>query len=191
MEDCCELKAENSVVNRYVKALYEVSVSLKMEKQILDELKLIKESVSSIDGCEKYLKKISLMVERGKDFVIHLKNVLRLSQQLENFLLLLVKNERLSLLLKICDGYLSFIDKVKGKKFFLITYAGDFSENDRQRLMDNLHSIFGGEIEYVIREDSSLIGGIKVQFRSKILDYSVKSRLARLHRAIKGDVYEN
>jgi F-type H+-transporting ATPase subunit delta len=190
MEDC-GLKVENSVVNRYVKSLYEVSVSLKAEKQISDEIKLLQSSVSALDDYKKYLKKVSLIKKYGENFVEHLKECLSLSKPTENFLLLLVKNKRLSLLIEICDEYLSFLDRMRGKKVFFVTCASDFSETDRKRLTDNLHEVFDGDIECVVRKDPSLIGGVKVQFRSKILDYSVKSGLARLYRAIKGDVYEN
>jgi F-type H+-transporting ATPase subunit delta len=185
----CELKVENSIVNRYVKALYEVAVSLKIKKQTENEIKLLKAGISTLD--KKYLKKISLITKYGENFVRQLKECLELSNQTENFLLLLAKNKRLSLLNEICDEYLSFLDKEKGRKVFFVTYAGDFSEKNKQQLMNNLAEVFDGKIEFVIQEDPSLIGGARVQFRSKILDYSVKSGLARLHRAIRGDVYEN
>jgi F-type H+-transporting ATPase subunit delta len=187
----CELKIEKPIVNRYVKALYEVAVSLKIEKQISDELRVLKDCVLIIDEYEKYLKKFSLMAEYAKKFIIVLKEELDLSKQTENFLMLLMKNNRLSLLVEICNEYLSFVDKKQGKKVFFVTYAADFSKTDEQRLINKLSTVFDGNIECVSKKDPSLIGGMKIQFRSKILDYSVKSELARLHRTIKGDVYEN
>ncbi|MDR2781808.1 MAG: ATP synthase F1 subunit delta [Holosporaceae bacterium] len=187
----CELKAENSIVSRYVKALYEVSASSGTYKKILKEFELIRDCVLAIDGFEKHLKRTSLIAKFGENFIAQLKEILNLSQQMENFLLLLLKNKRLSLLLEICDGYSSLVDDVRGKKVFFVTHANGFSKEDKQQLISNLCAVFHGKIECVVKKDPSLIGGIKIQFRSKILDYSVKSRLERLYRAIKGDIYEN
>jgi F-type H+-transporting ATPase subunit delta len=184
-------RAENSVVNRYVKSLYEVSQSLGIEKITLAQIKSIKDHVMDISGYEKHLKNFSLMTEWGEKFVSALKKELKLSNEIANLLDLLLKNHRLSLLIEICDGYLAFIDKIKGKKVFYITHAKDFLKSEEKRLAEELREVFGGEIECISVQDPSLIGGIKVQFRSKILDYSVKSRLTRLNSAIRGDNYEN
>ncbi|MDR2158285.1 MAG: ATP synthase F1 subunit delta [Holosporaceae bacterium] len=187
----CGFTAENSVVNRYIKSLYEVSMSLGIEKIVLTQMKSIKDYVAVIDNYEKYLKKFSLMTKSGENFISMLKDELNLSKEVGNFLDLLLKNHRLSLLMEICDAYLSFVDKIKGKKIFYITYAKGFSKSDEKRLAGDLRAVFGGEIECVSVQDPLLVGGIKIQFRSKILDYSVKSRLARLSSAIRGDNYEN
>ena len=117
---------------------------------------------------------------------MQLKNELKLSKEVGNFLALLLKNKRLSLIAEICSAYLLFIDRTSGKKVFLVTHATDFSRTDKKQLGDNLYKVFGGKIEFVSRKDPSLIDGIKIQFHSKILDYSMKSRLTRLRHVIQG-----
>jgi F-type H+-transporting ATPase subunit delta len=186
-----DFTAGNSVVNRYVRSLHEVSVSCGTEKVVQQQLQLIKDYILAMDGYEKILSKVFLLTESGKAFIAQLKDDLKLSEEVSNFLHLLLKNKRLPLIIEMCDGYFSFIDSVRGKKKFYITYAGDFSKSDEKHLKEDLHSVYGGEIECICDEDPSLIGGIKVRFRSKILDYSVKSRLAQLRCAIRGDNCEN
>jgi F-type H+-transporting ATPase subunit delta len=182
---------DNSLVNRYVRSLHEVSVSAGNEKVVLDQLKSIKDWISAIDNHEKFLKKISLITKFGETFISTLEKELKLSKEVSNFLALLLKNKRLSLIIKICDRYLSFLDEIKQKKTFFITYATSFSKSDEKLLTEDLQNFFGGKVQCTSEKDPSLIGGIKVQFRSKVLDYSVKSKLARLRSAIKGDHYEN
>lgn len=187
----CDFTAENSVINRYVKSLYEISISRGTEKVVYKQLELIKNYILAMGEYEKFLKKIFLLTEQGKAFISQLKNALKLSGEIDNFLNLLLKNKRLPLIIKICDNYFSFVDNIRGKKKFYITYAGDFSKSNERHLKDDLYNVYGGEIECICNQDSSLIGGIKVRFRSKILDYSVKSRLAQLHCAIRGDNCED
>ncbi|MDR2723965.1 MAG: ATP synthase F1 subunit delta [Holosporaceae bacterium] len=181
----------NSIVNKYVKSLYEVSVSYGIEKIVVAQLKSLKNCVLSLDNHEKILEKFSLVPKYGEDFIEQLKVELKLLKEVGNFLALLLKNKRLSLIVEICDAYFLFIDTIKGKKIFFITHAAEFSAADKKQLIGNFCKVFGGKIECISRKDLSLIGGIKIQFRSKILDYSIKSRLARLRQAIKGGSYED
>jgi F-type H+-transporting ATPase subunit delta len=137
------------------------------------------------------LKKKILILEQGEVFISQLKNDLQLSEEIHNFLSLLLKNKRLALIIKICDCYFKFVDNICGKRKFYITYARSFSKSDEKQLCKDLRNVCEGEIEFISNRDPSLIGGIKVQFCSKILDYSIKSRLAQLRSAIEGDNCEN
>jgi len=183
--------AGNFVINRYVKSLYEVAISREIGARILVELDLIKKYISEIEDYKKFLKRISLLTKNGENFISQLADDLKLSKEMSNFLALLLKNGRLSIIVEICDCYVEFTNKIRGRKIFYVTYAKTFPKTEEKKLIGNLREVFGGEIECVSSRDPSLLGGIKVQFRSKILDYSVKSRLARLHRALRGDAYEN
>ncbi|MDR0753263.1 MAG: ATP synthase F1 subunit delta [Holosporaceae bacterium] len=184
-------RVENSIASKYAKSLYDVSVSMGIEKDVVGQLKILKDFILSIENYEKCLKKFSLISQYVEFFVPQVKDGLKLSKEVSNFLALLIKNKRLPLIIEICDVYFSLVNAIKGRKVFFVTHATDFSSLDKEHLTNALHKIFGGEIEYVSRRDPSLIGGIKIQFRSKILDYSVKSKLVRLQSAIRGSSYEN
>ena len=179
-------EAKNSIIDKYVKSLYGVAVSVRIEKVVEKQLTSIKDLVLSMRNRKKYLEMFSLIPQYGEAFILQLKNELKLSKEVGNFLALLLKNKRLSLIAEICSAYLLFIDRTSGKKVFLVTHATDFSRTDKKQLGDNLYKVFGGKIEFVSRKDPSLIDGIKIQFHSKILDYSMKSRLTRLRHVIQG-----
>ena len=181
----------NSVVNRYVKSLYEVAVSSHTEQEIYSQLSVIKNTILQIEGYEKFIKRVALISSEGLTFVRTLIEDLQLSMVMGNFLKLLWKNRRLILLLEVCDTYTKFVEKAHGERVFYVTYAKEFSKKDEKALLMNLSEMFGDNIRCLAKKDESLIGGITVQYRSKILDYSVKSKLKRLRNAIRGDNYEN
>ncbi|MCR5225307.1 MAG: ATP synthase F1 subunit delta [Alphaproteobacteria bacterium] len=181
----------DSVVSRYIKSLYEVAVSLGKEKEIAEQLAGIKRTISHIENFEKFIKKATLMHSFGMTFINDLVRTLKLCKEVENFLKLLLKNKRFTLLTDICSGYEKFVSEVNGEKVFHVTYAKSFTKSDEERLLRNLKWTFGENVKCVAKKDESLIDGMTVQYRSKILDYSVKSRLERLHSAIRGDNYEN
>lgn len=181
----------DSVVSRYVKSLYEVAVSLKQEKEIYSQLLSIKEALAQIDDFENFIKKVSLISSLGMKFIKELVEVLKLSAEVENFLKLLLKNRRFALISDVCSCYEKYVSDVNGEKIFYVTYAKSFTKRDEARLQESLKEMFGSNVKCVAEKDESLIDGMTVQYRSKILDYSVKSRLERLHNAIRGDNYEN
>jgi F-type H+-transporting ATPase subunit delta len=181
----------NSVVNRYVKSLYDVAVAGKIEKDVANQIASLKEFILCFKNHKKLLKRVSLLTDEGTKFINFAKEALHLSAEVDNFLNLLLDNSRLGMILEICNAYSAFLDQVKGKKLFYLTFAKEVSDSVVDELEDNLRSVFGGEIECIVGTDSSLIEGMKLQYRSRILDYSLKSRLRRLHSAIRRENYEN
>ncbi|MDR2107041.1 MAG: ATP synthase F1 subunit delta [Holosporaceae bacterium] len=183
--------AGNPIVNRYVKSLYEVSYAAGIGKVVSDQIKAVKDFVLALEDYEKLLKRTCVMKEIGENFISRLNRELNPPKEVGNFIALLLKNKRLPLIVEICDAYARLVDKIEGKKIFRVTGAEALSKSEEKRLKVSLRGVFGGEIECITDVDPSLIGGMKIQFHSKILDYSVKSRLARLRRAVRGESHEN
>ena len=187
-----DLVTNDPVVDRYVRALYDVSVDAKQESQFLDQIEAVYKFIGEMQDAEKALKRFSLLTEEGYAFVSYLSEKLNLLSEIENFLKLILKNKRFSKFLLICKTYISFVDKkLHDKKVFYVTHAGNFSDKDQKKLIEEIKDLFGGEIECKTKKDESLIDGLQIRYRSKILDYSMKSKLNRLDRAMRGDRYED
>lgn len=181
----------NSVTNRYVRSLYNIAAKSGLERDIAKELYSIKSYILNINGYEKFLKRISLLSEDGIRFVKSIKVKLNLSEYMSNFMDLLLHNKRLDMILDICAAYEAFLDKIDNKKFFYLTFAKDISDSLVKQFTEYLEKAFGGKAECIVNHDQSLIEGVKVQYRSRILDYSLKSRIKRLHCVIRSGSYES
>ncbi len=175
----------SSVVDRYVKALYEVSVG--RESEFVQQVRAVREAIESLDNREGILRRFSLLVEDGRAFVDTLVSELELLPEVGNFLKLVLSNKRFSIILDICAAFEKFCDHMNDKKVFYVTYAKDFSEKSKTQLAQYLQEMIGGTIEFVTRQDKSLIGGLQIRYGSKILDYSMKSKLDRLKKSIRGE----
>lgn len=181
----------NSVVRKYIESIHKTAADSGSQKQVRNELNLVKECILSFKNHEKFLKRISLLKNEGVKFIEFLNENFEISEDIYNFMFLLLDNNRFDMILDIADAYSSYLDKLNGKKIFYITFARDVSKNVVNKMQKNLQEIFGGQIECIIKKDESLIDGVKLQHNSRILDYSLKSRLRRLHSAIRGESYEN
>ena len=179
-------EAGNALIDRYVSSLYEVGKKTKNERRIAKELLLIKNTIVEMDSYKKLLKCVSFLSE-----VDFLKNNLKLSAEVSNFLNLLLHNNRFEMIIEICDAYAAYLDKLDGKKQLYLTLAKEQTKTSINELLNNLKTVFGDKIECVTRIDPAIKDGFKLQYQSKVLDYSLKSKLRRLRTAIRRDSYEN
>lgn len=175
----------DTVINRYVKALYEISVG--RESEFLNQIKIVQKTLESLENCDEIFKRFSLLPKDGQALVSTLISELKLLPEVGNFLKLILSNKRFSEILDICKAYEKFYDLMNDRKVFYITYAKKFSHDTKAELSKHLQELFGGTIDFVARQDNSLIDGLQIRYGSKILDYSMKSKLERLRRSMKGE----
>ena len=181
----------NPVTDAYVRALYDVAAKHGVVDKVSEELNELKNILTQCKDTRKLLKRISLIKKEAEEFAVFLSKQMKLSEIVSNFLKVLVKNNRFFLLMDICEIYAQRIDQLSGKVKIFVKYADKFTLADKKLLLNNLKPVFGESIECIAEQDKSLIGGIVLQHGSKILDYSVKSKLARLRSAIRGEYHED
>lgn len=181
----------SSVINRYVSSLYEVASKKGIERKVAHELAQVKKCVTDYSDHEKLLKRVTFLSDDGGKLVNFIKSNVRMSSEVSNFLDLLRTNGRFSMILRMCDAYLAYLDRIDGKKVFHVTLAKKDSAYSADKLVDELQSVFGGQIECVTKFDPSIKDGFKLQYQSKVLDYSLKSKLRRLRIAMRRENYEN
>jgi ATP synthase F1 delta subunit len=187
----CKFIANTSIVNRYVESLYHVALAGGIEKEVAKQLLTIRKYVSCVENSGKFLKKISLLPGEGTKFVDFLVANLELSAEVCNFLNLLRHRRKLEILTSVADVYVAYLEKLSGKKVVFLTLANDVVDSVVKKISDNVTEILGKNIEFTVKKDQSLIDGIKIQYGSKVLDYSVKSSLGRLLSAARRENYGN
>jgi F-type H+-transporting ATPase subunit delta len=180
-----EITAGNALDSRYVRSLHAAAIDVKLELLILEQLRAIKKMVMSIDNYKKFLKKLMLLKSFGARYVEYLKNTLGLCDILGNFLELLLFNGRINMLVEICDAYEALVNKIADRKQILLTFARETPISEQSKLRNDLVGVFGENVECRVHIDPSIIDGFKVRHRSKILDYSIKSKIRRLQNAIE------
>jgi F-type H+-transporting ATPase subunit delta len=104
-----------------------------------------------------------------------------------NFIGLLAKNRRLSLLNSVADIFLDQIAERRGEFTADVTTARPLSPTQQDALTAKLSAWTGGKVHLAIQNDPSLLGGIVVKMGSKLIDASLKTKLARLERALKSE----
>ena len=98
-----------------------------------------------------------------------------------NFLLLLVRRQRLALLPRIVEVFQEMYNKERGIVVADVTTAVPLDEAHQRQVAEQLSGITGGKtVQLRLHTDPSILGGMVARIGDELLDASVASRLAML-----------
>jgi F-type H+-transporting ATPase subunit delta len=103
----------------------------------------------------------------------------------ENFLKLLVHNNRLVLLPYIAKLFEAYKAEDEGYAEVDVLTAYALSKEAKQNLAAKLEKILGKKIHMNVTVDKSLIGGVLVRAGDKVIDGSIKGRLQNMQKALQ------
>jgi F-type H+-transporting ATPase subunit delta len=100
------------------------------------------------------------------------------------FLHVLVKRDRLSALPEIAIAFKSLVDETAGVIRVDVVTASDIEETERREIGEVLARKLKGDLEFSWSVDKTLIGGIMVSYSGKVLDGSLRGKLAQFERIL-------
>jgi F-type H+-transporting ATPase subunit delta len=103
-----------------------------------------------------------------------------------NFLKLVAKNRRVSVVPDMIKAYATLLASSKGEVAGEVTSAEPLSATQLDDLKAALKSALGRDVLLSTRVDSSLLGGLIVKVGSRMMDNSLKTKLQTLKIAMKG-----
>jgi F-type H+-transporting ATPase subunit delta len=101
------------------------------------------------------------------------------------FLALLAANRRLFTLPEVIRDFRALLDRRRGVIAAEVRSAAALSEAQRADLERTLQTATGRAVALDLGVDESLIGGLVVKVGSKMIDTSIRSKLAQLQTAMK------
>jgi len=170
----------SKVVLPYSEALLESAQEIDLVEQISNDLtKISNILLQAID--------LKLFLENPLVSSVSKKNVLQqiFSDQIHDnvlkFLLVLVDRRRISLLNAIIDKYLELAYKLDSILIAYISTPISLTESQHNTLINKLKEITNSnKVKLAIEIDSDLIGGLKIQVGSKVIDTSLSGQLKQI-----------
>lgn len=103
-----------------------------------------------------------------------------------NFLRVVTTNRRLFAVRDMIRAYRALVARHKGEVTAQITVAEPLSDKNRDALGDALKSVTGGkDIDFDVKIDPAIIGGLIVKVGSRMVDSSLRTKLNAIKIAMK------
>ena len=163
---------------RYSRALLEVSKESKELDKVESDVKNFQSILKSSFDLQNFIKDPTRSVIEQKNTIILLSEKLMLAKNLKNFFLLLIEKRRIFYVNKIFDSFLKLISKKRGElKASLI--SSKLSKSELEKLSNDLSKSTGATLKLDYKVDKNLIGGLKLQLGSVMINTSIKNKLKK------------
>jgi F-type H+-transporting ATPase subunit delta len=168
------------IARRYAKALFEIGSKAGSVAQIQQELDRVALTVEgSADLSRLVHSPVVLPKKKAQVFEAILASA-QVSATLRNFFRVVSESGRLNLLPQIRTSLNELVDERAGIVEAHVASAHPLSEAQAQALSAALAKRTGKTIRLSFRQDRTLLGGVKVQVGSTILDASLQGQLHQL-----------
>jgi F-type H+-transporting ATPase subunit delta len=168
----------------YANALFEAADEKGRLETVRDELRTFADAVDQVPQLRALLE--SPEVE-SREKIDALREILADADELvRNFLLLLVEKGRVHELAEIVGEFDTLVAAKEGILDVELTTAVELSDADATKLLEQIEQVSGRRLRASREVDPKLIGGFVLRAGSYRADASVRGRLQRLRRELKG-----
>ncbi len=166
--------------NRYSLALYELaneaSVMAKVEENSNGFLKLIMNS----DDFKNLIKDPTLSQDTLRDVIDKISKNFNFDNLFKNFLNFLIQKRRFFYVEQILKSFNEICSEKRGELKAQIKSSKELSQQEIDKITDELSHNFKSKIKLNYIYDKSLIGGLIVQVGSTMIDTSIKNKLQQI-----------
>lgn len=175
-----------SLQGRYASALFDLASENGSVSAVESDLEKLDEAIRASDDLADLIR--NPQVGRGESAraMEAVAGALGLSDLTGNFVGVLARNRRLSVLPQIIKAFFSIAAAARGEATAEVTTAHALSEEQVEALRQKLESREGRNVKVKTSVDPDLLGGLVVTIGSKRIDSSIRTRLNSLAHAMKG-----
>ena len=164
---------------RYSRALFEISKETdELEKIETDIKKFLFLHDSSLE-LKNFIENPTHNIETQNKILSLLSEKLIFSKNLKNFFLLLIKKRRIFFIRKILESFLKLCSKKRGEIKASLISSKELSSLELENIGKELSLSMGSTIKFDYKVDKDLIGGLKLQLGSFMIDTSIKNKLKK------------
>ena len=178
----------SGLASSYATALYALADEGKALDQTADDLRGLKSALSESEDLRRLVRSPLLSRDaQGKAMAAVLERA-GVSDLVRRFIGLVAKNRRLFALDAMIDAYLAELARRRGEVTAQVTAATALTAAQTDALVDQLKKAMGAKVQVNVKIDPALLGGMIVKVGSRMVDSSLRTKLAKLQLAMKGTV---
>ena len=169
----------SEAANRYALALYELA-NENSELEIIEKNVNVFLAIYSLsEDLKNFIKNPTQSQINQLDVLNKISIQMNLSKLIKNFLSVLVIKRRISFINKIFLNFLSLTSKLRGELKASLVSSKNLTSEELESLNKDISQTMGTAIAFDYKVDESLIGGLKMQIGSLMIDTSIKNKLKK------------
>ena len=178
----------SDIAKRYARALFDIAREENAIEAIYDELKGFSSLLAgSADLTDFFANPVFDSADKAAVMGEIIKEI-KASVTTSNFLKLLVDKRRINAIGQIEECYRRYMDEVLNKVRVEVKTAFPLSKELSDRIKKQMEGMTGKNIDMVINEDPSLLGGVVIGVGDTLYDGSVRAQLNSIRGLIKEDM---
>jgi F-type H+-transporting ATPase subunit delta len=169
---------------RYSLALYELSNEKSEQLEVEQSVKNVISILDHDKQIKNYLINPTKTSENQINLVKKISEIIKAPLLLKNFLFLLIKKRRIFFAENILKQYIKLSSEKRGEIVASLVSSKKISEDEIAKITKEFSDLIGSSINLNFKVDETLIGGLKLQVGSLLIDSSVKNKLKNLKQSI-------
>ena len=169
---------------RYSRALFEVSKDANELQKTEDDIKTFLSLYDQSPETKNFIENPTQSINDQKKVADLLSKKFKFSKNLKNFFLLLIEKRRIFFFKKITESFLKLCSKKRGEIKVSLISSKELSETELKEINKDLSDSMGSILKFDYKVDKELIGGLKLQLGSFMIDTSIKNKLKKFKQAM-------
>ena len=169
---------------RYSRALFEVSQENSELEKTESDVKKFYLIINSSMELKNFIEDPTQKISQQNNVLNLLAEKLDFSKNLKKFFLLLIEKRRIFFIQKILDSFLKLCSKKRGEIKASLISSKNLSKPELEKISEELSKAMGSILKFDYKVDHELVGGLKLQLGSIMIDTSIKSKLRKYEQAM-------
>lgn len=175
----------SGVAGRYATALFEIAKDAKDLDKVESDLTAVEAALGESPELREMIGSPVFSREDQGNAIVAIAAKMDLGIAVTNTLRLMAQNRRLFVVPGLIAQVKGLIAEERGEVVAEVTSAKALTKGQTDALMQSLKSSVGKDVKLHTTVDESLIGGLVVRVGSRMIDTSIRSKLANLQNVMK------
>ena len=147
--------------------------------KIESDMKNFQSLFNSSSDIKNFIKNPTQSINIQNNVINLLADKLGFSKNLKNFFLLLIKKRRIFFVKKISENFLRFCSRKRGEVKASLISSKELSQTELDEINKDLSKTMDSTLIFDYKVDKELIGGLKLQLGSFMIDTSINNKLKK------------
>jgi F-type H+-transporting ATPase subunit delta len=182
-----EATGVSGLAGRYATALFDLADQQKALDEVAADLRRLGAMIADSTDLKRLIRSPVLSREAQGTAMKTLVERAEFSALTRNFIGLVARNRRLFALSAMIAAYLQLLAERRGEIRAEVTSAQAMTDSQIRAIDDQLKRAVGAKVAVEIKVDPAIIGGLVIRVGSRMIDFSLRSKLQRLQLAMRGN----